>query len=167
MPILHMKRKLGLSRIQFKLEVLETEASIEEYTLCYDSMKDNPRPAKPPGQLESFCSCLLDPSDSHTDAFMTWVKTSTNYLLSGLVDHVNYSDSLMFRPPNAACASSKVILCAESASISLDEADEAIMLQLFDVSQVVKQTPTIKPADLPSLSERLEQERFRLGSDYL
>lgn len=132
-----IKRKLpGLSSIELKVADLEGEA-IQEYLFVL--MGDE-------GHLPKLRSCFFGEGAL---PFRRWLQESENTLLDGSAMHLDYVGELMFRHPTVACASSKVILCAESARLSLalesldtcsgpGADDGALKLQLFGVSQISK-----------------------------
>merc|ERR1712129_133837 len=95
------------------------------------------------------------------DPFVIWLEANTNELISNdELHHIDHLDAVTFRPPNAACVSSKVILCAESARLSLaddsDEDDDFLKLEFFNVSQVIRKTSAMNKdmCDLPTLYEQ-------------
>ena len=95
-------------------------------------------------------------------------------LLACEAESVDYPESVIFRPPNLACASEEVILCAASARLSLSEYvgedsleedgskwtsqddDGAVTLELLGVSQLVprghRSLPTLSEQDVESSS---------------
>ena len=149
-----VKRQLSiLSCMRMELSLAD-DLEIQEYTLSFKSGAHEPEPqSKRPGLK----SCLV--RGGNTDAFVAWLQEGTNILLSGQSDHADYFNEVFLRPPNAACASSSVILCAEAARLSesdnnLDSDEDAFRLELYDVSQVIAQGAPMIKRSLPSLSEQ-------------
>jgi len=146
-PQEYIKRNIAaLDTIQMKLDMTQSSvvALIQEYALClkHDHQHQEQKPSK---DLPSLTSCLLCKSG---DPFATWFSASTNLLYGGEASELDYHGEVHFRPPTAACASSEVILCAESAKLSWsildddgdgnDDITETLQLELFDVSQLKK-----------------------------
>jgi len=148
----HTTRKImGLDKVQMKVDLCQQsarDALICEYALCL-SQDHQHQGRKPSQNLPSLSSCFL--CEEH-DPFLTWFNVNVNDLWHDDVSEAEYHGKIMFRPPTAACASSKVILCAESARLfwSKDDSDaedsgddgddcqETLQLELYDVSEIVR-----------------------------
>jgi len=148
----NMKRKLaGLDRVELRMDV---DLRIQEYALCFgDATTDEEQASTASNKQPTFPSCLLG---GDTDSFLPWLMTAGNRLMyEKNVPFLKFSGELMFRPPTAACTSSKVVLCAESVTLvrvppdNLDDdadvsgssqatAQDNLELHFHDVSHIVQ-----------------------------
>ena len=164
----NLKRKLdGLDSIKMTGEFLKGDFQIQEYALCRSNAgggsdtKDR--------KLPNLKSCLSN-SDA-SEHFVKWLKDSVKTymevffedLLAGDVPHLDYLHHVFFRPPNAVCASSKVVLCADSVRMHVevskdDEEGHSLILSFLGVSQVITTVvPSVsRCSDLQSVSEGSE-----------
>ena len=159
------KRKLlGLSSIDLKLDALD-DAGINEYSLCFTSdTQDSSKSANPAGFAPrpdasgrpSLRSCLI--AGGNEDAFLKWFHESRSLLLTYDMDPLVYEHQVFFSHPNAACASSNVVLCAESARLScsnaLDSNDDTLTLEFCSISHVIERHSSVSKRSLPSVSEQ-------------
>lgn len=76
--------------------------------------------------------------------FMHWLTSSTNSMYNGEGDSFEYVNEICFRPPNSTCASSKVVLSANCATLERtsaeDDDNDVFVLQLHGVSHLTKST---------------------------
>jgi hypothetical protein len=147
----------GLDAITLQID---DDMQIHEYALSFNKRQAEDHAA----MLPTIKNCLL-PNDK-LDEFISWLESSFNACVYS-EDHegLNYLDRVLFRPPNAACSSSKVVLCAESVSLvavahdDLEEDDLFMKLRLHNISQVITQRVPTSGTNLhrlPVLSERDE-----------
>lgn len=157
-----VKRGLkGLHNVNMKLDVWRQYGSyvgIEEYCLTFIDEEGFA------SRLPDFDSCLIGEGAA---AFTKWVQATANRMVHSKEPAVVYSSPVFFRPPDAAFTSSKVILCAESARMTLsseeldpDENDygNELVLEFFDISHVVARSHSRHghlPSEFPSLSEAM------------
>lgn len=153
-----VKRKIkGLEKIQFVLDTWETDLGILEYRLC--AKQDLKFEPAPPDSMScpSVFSCLANPKGPNP--FVVWLQRGVNELVYNDDDQLclEYSDAVTFRPPNIACASPKVVLCAEGARLfhSGGTEPDSVSLELCGIYQLVTHQITCKsePEILPSLPE--------------
>ena len=115
------------------------DMEIQEYSLRFkDKFCDGQGSLS---QLPKLHSCLLGDDAA---PFRLWLQVSVNRLLYQDLPFLSYSAELKFRPPTAACSSSKVVLCAETATLTrsldnldLDDGEDAWELQFHGVSHVI------------------------------
>jgi hypothetical protein len=163
-----MKRKLaGLREIVIMVDPLQNvadELGIQAYTLAF-SAEEALQNRLSAGRLPGLNSCLVG---DDANPFIKWMQESINTMLYGEEEgHLVYEHNVLLRPPTAACASSKVTLCAESVRLAWSEhatnpetGDELLMVQFLDVSQVVAPyclDGQIEHHDLPVLSEACDE----------
>jgi len=133
----HSKRKLtGLNKV--RLNINPIDFSIQEYVLCLED-----------GDLRS---CLVGQCAAPV---MKWLQEGVNTVIYDEKPCLKLASKILFRPPTAACASSKVILCAESIALTqssrdcdVDDDDDdvsepswTIDLEFCDISQMVSSKP--------------------------
>jgi len=104
----YQKRKLSdLDTVRLKISIPEFE--LQEYTLCFnDPSNDQKRP-----DLES---CLVG---GLTEPSTQRLQDGINTIIYKGMRNLDIDGELLFRPPTAACASSKVLLCAQSVKLIL------------------------------------------------
>ena len=145
-----MKRKLmGLDEVRMKLRLTDSGMGIQEYTLCF--VDDPLQEQGSVSLLPDFNSCL---TGSSKPAFQKWITDSVNALTAAATGNLETSHEVKFRPPTAACANSKVVLCAESsglASLILEHLDDDsddnadwFELRLRGIFQVVVCPPSLQ-----------------------
>merc|ERR1712216_758480 len=146
----HTKRRiLGLEKMQISLDM---DLTIHHYALSFsENSCEQGHRVKLPG----LSSCLV--GDCVTP-FTAWLQDSINIMLAEGMEYttyirstvLEYSDEIAFRPPTAACASSKVVLCAqpvrlvkltreEDALDDLADDDVRIEVELCNVAQRIAQ----------------------------
>jgi hypothetical protein len=147
----------GLSKVQFSVDFLDEELVVQEYMLAFGRLEGIPVGAP------NLASCLLM---GNMPGFIGWLQEGTNQLLNGDAQQAVFPGEVLFRPPTAACASSKILLCAESArlrwsSLKVDFPDQQkrrlMQLQLYGIAQVSEQRRKLigreNHHELPALSE--------------
>lgn len=146
----------GLGKIVFKLDMFESELGILEYKLCTTHGMSSEISPVDSNRLPLFANCLA--STEPADPFLDWMHDNINLLIHNAdAERLEYPSSLAFRPPSIACASSKVVLCAEA--VALSDCDEissgCVSLELSGISQLVRRQRTSKnePEALPALIE--------------
>jgi hypothetical protein len=152
------KRNLpGLHKVRFSVDFLDDEVVVQEYMLAFGRLEGFPDGAP------DLASCLML---ENMPGFKGWLQESMNKLLNRDAQQIVYPGQVLFRPPTAACASSKVLLLAASASLrwssyKVDFPDQQkqrlIQLQLYNIAQVNEQRRKFvrreRHEELASLSE--------------
>merc|ERR1711907_323186 len=95
---------------------LDMDCNIHHYALSFLN-NSNTNEKGPRVKLPGLSSCLVGEC---TVPFMRWPHESINTMLAEGMEEatyvrsnvLEYVDEIVFRPPTAACASSKVVLCA-------------------------------------------------------
>jgi hypothetical protein len=159
-PLPLTKRKiLGLESVRMEFDIAEGRFPMRIYSFYLPREYENKQQSNV-RQVPSIMDCIIG---KLTSPFVKWLQESANSMMyDEEIEYLEYHAEVMFRPPTAACASSRIFLCAESATLAKCRHRRSSFdcsLMLHNVSQVfpgAAQCMKEAAESLPVVSETLK-----------